>query len=546
MIEPNWARCKTEPFPLTDHQKDGVRELVNDTNLATGRTIPKVFALFDDPGTSKTRQVIEAACFLHEAGRVDTVLVLAPDAVCSVWTSADPAIGEVAQWAWRPWAGHRYHAKAPALPPPDGRLHFVATNFEFIQSGERKNQPPANKRLASLMEQLRGRKVWIVVDESSRIKTHNSNTTKAARKLRARCSRATILNGSPAPNGVIDLYSQIAFLDDRIMGLESVHHFKARHCKMGGYGGKAIVGYHDLDELNARLAPYILRRTIDQCTQLPPRVYQAREVPLSRESWRIYREMRDGMVAWLDGAPQSMAVARQACVKVLRLSQITSGLLGGIEEIEGDDSLNFDAPDLAWEELVAAAGKGPAAVAEETRPKYEPPRVIGSEKLDDFLEWFEEWRRANPNDNLVVWGRFRAELDRARDAVANLGVRVVEIRGGQKKSEREEAVKVFSNKRGSETIALFGSPQAGGLGLTLVEAADACYLSTDFNLLTREQSEARTRRRGQKRTTRFTDWLATGPDGQRTVDHRIIKALRAKEDLAKLTTKDWRRALTEE
>ena len=44
----------------------------------------------------------------------------------------------------------------------------------------------------------------------------------------------------------------------------------------------------------------------------------------------------------------------------------------------------------------------------------------------------------------------------------------------------------------------------------------------------------------------YTDVIATGPDGQRTIDHVILQALRKKEDLARWTTDVWRRALTDD
>jgi hypothetical protein len=40
--------------------------------------------------------------------------------------------------------------------------------------------------------------------------------------------------------------------------------------------------------------------------------------------------------------------------------------------------------------------------------------------------------------------------------------------------------------------------------------------------------------------------IATGPQGQRTVDHLIMKALREKADVANWTASAWIRALREE
>ena len=64
---------------------------------------------------------------------------------------------------------------------------------------------------------------------------------------------------------------------------------------------------------------------------LPPITVEAR---LSDSNWKLYRSMRDDMVTWLG---KEVSVSRQAIVKMLRLCQITSGFLGGLEEMNEED-----------------------------------------------------------------------------------------------------------------------------------------------------------------------------------------------------------------
>lgn len=524
MADPNWSLCKGDPFPMTVHQQEGVRALL----------AQPAFALFDDPGTGKSRSVVDAACFLDEAGAIDTVVVVCPASVRIVWGSD---IGEVAKWAWRPCTIHEYHARTPDIRWRAG-LNWVITNFEFIRDEGRRD---------SLIRQLKGRSAWLVLDESSRVKSHKAESTRACKEVRKQCSRATLLNGSPVSNSPLDLFAQMDILDPRILGVANFFHFRKRYARMGGYKMKQVVGYQDLEDLNRRIRPYILRRRLEDCVDLPPHAYQLRETRLGASTWKLYKSMRDDMVAWLDGQP---SMAPQAVVKILRLSQLTSGYLGGLQADEDVDllsGLRREATVLepGTPEFEAAMRQG-AAIPGAVKKKYDPPKEVGSEKHDAFMEWFEDWLERYPNDRLIVWGRFRAELDRIQSSVEAMGIPCVQVRGGQSKADREAAVRAFSQERADSPMVLFGSPQAGGLGITLIQASTAFYLSNDYNLLTREQSEGRVRRRGQRRNIVYVDLVATGPDGQKTIDHVIIKALRAKRNMAAMTTAEWRKALTEE
>lgn len=87
---------------------------------------------------------------------------------------------------------------------------------------------------------------------------------------------------------------------------------------------------------------------------------------------------------------------------------------------------------------------------------------------------------------------------------------------------------------------------AGGLGQNFVAAHIALYMSNDFSLYHRQQSEDRIHRPGQTVPVLIGDVLATGPKGQRTVDHAVVTALRAKADVATWTCLAWKKALEEE
>jgi Mesyanzhinovviridae DNA helicase len=66
-----------------------------------------------------------------------------------------------------------------------------------------------------------------------------------------------------------------------------------------------------------------------------------------------------------------------------------------------------------------------------------------------------------------------------------------------------------------------------GMGLTLVNSSISLYYSNTFSMLERLQSEDRQHRPGQHNAVTYVDLVA-----DRTVDEKILKALRSKKEIA--------------
>jgi SNF2 family DNA or RNA helicase len=72
-----------------------------------------------------------------------------------------------------------------------------------------------------------------------------------------------------------------------------------------------------------------------------------------------------------------------------------------------------------------------------------------------------------------------------------------------------------------------GNPQTGGYGITLTAAQTVVYFTNSFDLAVRLQSEDRAHRIGQHKSVTYIDFIA-----EKTIDERIVKALRNKMDIA--------------
>jgi hypothetical protein len=558
---------KNENVPHKAHQLEGVEILTgpaDGSRVATyngvtyRRDIPGVFALGDQVGAGKTKQIIDSAQVLFLRGEIDTMLVLVPGYARSTWADPDPVLGEVAKHAWHNVLNviHEYHGRRTELDLSAKGLHWVVTNYEFIR---------ADERCDDLIRQLRGRRTWIVADESWMIKNASQQTRAATRLRRKRAEMATLLNGTLMADGkATDLYYQMAFLDPSITGAHNKSHFRQKYCIMGGWNGKNVVGYQNLDELNARVAPYVRCKKTRECFDLPPMldpiIIEAR---LTDSTWKLYRDMRDDMVSWFDG---QASVSKQAITKLLRLTQITSGYLGGLEDIEDDFSLTSDADAPAWmkkrlgldESTTPATGQGqsnqaqvdsthaarqPQGSSASAPDAARPPRVtkeIGCEKTNALMGWLQQ----NAPDRFIVWCKFRAELERAGRLLQGTVPRVEYLRGGQTPDQRTAAKKLLAP--GSKAHgAVVGNPAAGGASLNYAGAPLMVFLSYGPRLIERTQSIGRIERPGAVEPMLVADVVAVGPKGQKTIDHKVLKALRSKDDMASWTYARWRELMRE-
>jgi SNF2 family DNA or RNA helicase len=537
--------------PQFAHQKIGTAAFVKNA----------AFALFDEMGAGKSKQVIDAACTLAEQGKIDMVIAVAPASVRCVWL--DKEIGEIKKHAWYPSIVWEYHAKTKRIWEDKWEkgqkvpLSWCVTNYEFLRSKE---------RVRDLLELIAGNKILLVLDESSYVKNRTAAQSKAVQRLRKFCSRCVLLNGTPVTNSPLDLYSQLNILDPKILNEDNFFSFRAKYAvlqqrKMGTMRFQEVVGYKDLDKLAKRVSPYVLRREKKDCLDLPEKLYTTREVALTAESWKRYCELKkDALITLSQGINEPseamLSNARKlhpeysedlileivnressvshkrlepnAAVRLMRLAQLTSGILGAAYRGYNpatDEFRETDYQTIGSEKEPSETGK---------------PLDLSDEKLRWAVQYLTEECTAKA---VIIWTRWRRERERLVQELTDK-LPVFELYGGQKQNERGIAVGEFSQMQSKwERRILVAQPHAGGHGLNLIAASEAIYISNDFSLGIRLQSEDRCHRPGQLNAVTYLDVLATGPNGQRTIDHVIFKALRDKKSVADMTTSEWRKEL---
>jgi hypothetical protein len=231
-------------------------------------------------------------------------------------------------------------------------------------------------------------------------------------------------------------------------------------------------------------------------------------VPLTSKTWDVYRQLRDEAIAELDAGT---CVVQHAPVMVMRLAQVCSGFLGGI---------NHDHEN--WSRFLV--------------------KQLSSEALDGLLTWLMLRRDEDSCFKCVVWSRWRAEIERLNKRLISdfpFDFRTGTI-WGDVKTENFLHPR-WQGMEGAGVIVC--QPQAAQYGVSFAKATTAVFLSQGYSLVARQQCEDRIQAPDTRSHSYLVDVLVTGPKGERTVTHDIRAALLKKEDVALRTIAGWKKAL---
>jgi len=323
----------------------------------------------------------------------------------------------------------------------------------------------------------------VVVDESHRIKKPSARRSQFVRSFRKVPYRA-ILTGTPTPKSYLDIYGQWVFLNERQFGT-SIAEFKDRYIRFGGYMGYQIKGYRHFEELKSKIdedAEVVLRKDV---FDVPDELFQRIPVELEPQAWEQYYKMAYEL--FLELRDGDTSDAKNVAVKMLRLQQITGGW---IKSDEGNIH------------QISAAKIG-----------------VLRDRLEDLWE---------ANEPVVVFARFKPELDAITALGARFKVPTYVVRGGVGREERDQARRKF---QASKNRALFlGQIQASGLGIPLHRSHEVIFYSV--TLAYDDYKQALDRIQGgeqQSDSVRYQTLVASG-----TVDLNIYENLKRKEDTQSL------------
>ncbi len=432
-------------FELLQHQVEGV-------DFLTGRGAG---LLAFEQGLGKTFVAIEAFSRLFEHGRADRLLVICPNSLKRNWVS------EFAKFA------PSVSVDVAEGPPRKRRETFRESRAKVVVT----SYETARSETTALIALAQRQRTALVLDESHAAKNWQSLTSTAARTIAPHCAFRWLLSGTPVTNTATDLFTQVEIIEPGQGSLGSLESFTAQL----EADPEASFAKDVLDRV-------VLRRTKDQCLDLPEKLFTDVRIELQPWQRRLYEEMRDQMVCEIQAmtGEQYRAFAPTALAKLTRLIQIACN------------------PSLIFPEVDRSPAKFDALDG-----------IIG-----DIL--------SVPRRKVIIWSNYIRSIETLLERLDGS----VAIYGGTPTSERQEIAARFQCD--PETRVMIANPAAAGTGFTLTAASFTIYESLSWRYDHYAQSQDRNHRIGQTEPVTYMRLLAAG-----TIEEAIVAALERKSALAR-------------
>ena len=413
-------------------------------------------ALWIEMGLGKTAATLAA---LDDCPQ--PVLVIAPKKIAEeVWPD------EVLKW--RPDLRCEVAAGTPGE-----RARVIATSTADIVVIGKDNVPKAKLP-------PRHRFGTIVVDESAVLKSPSSQLFHAVKKISAG-RRLWQLTGTPAPNGMLDLWAQVYLIDGGQSLGEKVSEFKRRWFYEAAYAevnGRKIVTSWDVRPENRPLLldsikGLALSMQAKDYLTMPDTFYLERLTHLGPDEQAAYTSMKKDMVAFVDILGE--VSASTAAVLSSRLRQISSG---------------FVYPDFEDRVMGAKAAR------------------IGTTKIQVLREMVDA-----ASGPVMVFYQFQEELAMIRDMFPDV---------------HTAKTKDLSKRWNAGQIPLLAAhPKSMGYGLNLQYGGDdIIWMSRPWGLGDWQQANARLLRQGRTRPVMIHSIVADG-----TVDASVGDVLAGKANI---------------
>lgn len=391
-------------------------------------------------------------------------LIIAPNSVLGHW-----------QRELKKWVGVRSHVIdgkdkktreqqiATALEEPGA---WIIVNWEKLQKRVGLVGESAKKK--AILDKIE----WaaIIADESHKIKNHDSQTSRALRRLHAPVQLA--LSGTPVLNNPGELWAQLAWLKpEQYTSFWAFYHSYTESYQ--GYEGRdVIIGVKNADGLRFELADKMVRRRKrdihpDIPEPLEPIFY---EPPMGAKQAKIYSEAEKDF--WLEIAQATDISAEQR--------------LELVDALESDLSI----------ETVKMMIPNAAARTMRMRQVATSPALLGGDDVSSKLDEAEQIVLSNGIDEPFVWfAWFRGTVDLLVERFRELGADARGFHGGN--STREDRAAMAAAFQAGEFPIICATIKTGGTGIDLYRAADCGFIEEDWVPGENQQAFDRIDRKGQ-------------------------------------------------
>lgn len=471
---PEGFTFKTKPY---DHQVEGVMYgLENDS-----------FLLGDDQGLGKSKQIIDIAiCRKLKEGMKHCLIICGINGTKYNWAEEVKIHSDEDSWV----LGTRFTKRKPIKIIEGGTKEkledleniphqfFWITNIETLRGGAYKEGKGKSAKyrfpIAEKIQELCDKGIigMVAFDEAHKAKNPESMQGRALLSIHA--PHPIPMSGTFFLNNPLDLYLPLKWA-----GFEdhSYYAYKQHYCVMGGFGGKEIVGYKNLDELRTMMATVMLRRTKGDVLDLPPKVHVNEYVELTPEQKKLYKEVKEQIVDNLD----KIKLSPDPLSEMLRLRQVTG-----------------------YPGLISSS-------------------VVTSAKMDRLEEIVEDI--VESGEKAIIYSQWSEMTNYIKNRLKRFNPAY--ITGEVKAEERMAEVNRLQTDPNCKII--IGTIGAMGTGLTLTAAQTVIFMDEPWNRGIKDQAEDRAHRIGTTGTVRIVTLITKD-----TVDEGVYNLVQKKGRMADL------------
>lgn len=344
----------------------------------------------------------------------------------------------------------------------------------------------------------------IIADEAHRMKSGSALATRALKAATGDAEFRFALTGTPIANAPDDLWSILNWLYPEAYPSKVKYIDRYLDVAYNVWGQPTVIGVRQgmEREFFAGIDP-ILRRMPKEVVLpfLPPIVYERRDVEMSPKQAKAYKQMRDQMLADIDG---ELLVNTNPMTKMTRLLQLASAFM----EVETHTEVD---PKTGDDKLVQKVTL--------TEP---------SSKLDAFIDDIESFG----DESVIVFHPYKQVINMLSKRLDKLEVRHGRITGDEDEIERQFHMDQFQSGKTKFILCTTG---AGGTGITLTKASIAAYLGRPWSAIDSEQSEGRNHRLGSEIHDKiiYRDYVCLN-----TVEEAVFQALTLKSELLQTILRD--------
>ena len=384
------------PHPYQDYAID---RIINQASVG----------LFLDMGLGKTVITLTAIDqLIHGFGIVSRVLIIAPKKVAEATWQAEA----------RKWDHLQGLTLATALGTADERRRAVEAGAEITVINRENvvwlvDSLSRAKRDSSLGEGACGG--WpfdmVVIDESSSFKSPAAKRFKALKRMLPKIRSVVILTGTPAPNGLEDLWSQIYLLDRGARLGRYVNHYRQRYFDYNPWRHEYVPKPGAFEAVQKRISDICVSMRAEDWIQLPEMIVQDVPVVLDPEAAKAYRRMEREMVMEVGEEEISATTAAALTGKLLQLCG------GSVYDEAGQAHHVHDAKLEALGELIEGLNGEHALLFYGYR--HELPGIRA--KLCGV-----RWRELNSAEDAEAWNRGEVDVLLAHPASCAYGLNLQE------------------------------------------------------------------------------------------------------------------------